>query len=248
MIPLELVQRFWKPVLGAVLVLFGALGAHSCYREKQTIQRLAAAEKAHQEALEEAALGKEARAQLPIIQAERDDLKAKRKDLEAQIGDLEAELGRRPFPPGVGPVPTELAQVLTDLKGMGIHPEPLSTAQFGLPNGDAPVVWTWGKESLRVPGLESRLETTTNLKEKLKLDVDNLTLDLAAADRQKAAALSSSLHFENAFGKETTRANGLMVELKTTADERDSARRTRIYVGIGSAVVGGYFTYKVIKK
>jgi hypothetical protein len=115
-------------------------------------------------------------------------------------------------------------------------------------NGDAPVVWSWGKESLRVPGLEARLVTTTSLKDKLKLDVDNLGKDLALADQQKAAALSSATHFENAFNQEASGATQLRLELKARTDERDSARRTRIYVGLGGAGLGGYVAYKLIKK
>jgi len=201
--------------------------------------------KAQATALAETQAAKEARQRADGLQIERDTLQAERTQLLAKVVTLQDELTHHPKPPQPGPPPAEQGQLLADLHTMGTSPDPLPPARVAFPNSDTPTLWNWGKQALRVPGLESRLTASENLTFGLQNTLDTTTKQLGVAEQQRDGYRDSSVHFENAFTSEHKAAGILTVQLDTTTKQRDRARKTRIYFGLGGLALGGYLGYRL---
>jgi hypothetical protein len=56
--------------------------------------------------------------------------------------------------------PADEQQLVADLKDAGVTFKPLTGQVFSTDHTSLPVIWTWNKEQLRVPGLETKLLDT----------------------------------------------------------------------------------------
>lgn len=81
----------------------------------------------------------------------------------------------------------ELAIQVAGLQQLGLHPQPLAEG-LALPLTDGRTALTWGREVLRVPGLEARLTTLEDLIRAQGDQVAAKDQQLAATDRALAAS------------------------------------------------------------
>ena len=114
-----------------------------------------------------------------------------------RVAQLQAELDRHPRPAPAQPVPADapVAVVVAGLQQLGLRPQPLGpavkdslTAQtpaLALTLPDGRTVLAWGRDALRVPGLEARLDTLQ--------DLTRAQADQAAAKDQQLAATDRAL-------------------------------------------------------
>ena len=134
-------------------------------------------------------------------------LTAKLAKASDKAAKLQAQIDKIIIPPSPTEVPPTTKQTLAELNNMGLalvlKPSVMVTPSVaGITAQDANRVWFWGKEALRVPGLELKLEKTTDLVSVLNKNVDtaNQVIDLrtkeadaalkaADAHRQEADAL-----------------------------------------------------------
>jgi hypothetical protein len=212
---------------------------------RESSERLAAVEMERDKALQEAAAGRVAVARADTLQTRLDDERMVRECLEARNRQLEGDLAGRPYPPKPGPVPSSYDQQLADMREMGTQPEALPPARLAFPNADAPTLWTWGKEAARVPALESRLEVEGQLVGSLQDTIGATKAELATTGAQRDGYKEGAQRFEAAFTGASKAVDILKIEVGEVTRQRDRARSTRIYVGLGALAIGGYFGYRL---
>lgn len=217
-----------------------ALWLSARHEAKLNAARTHAAEQTRDEALQKAAKGEEAARQAAQLQATVDLLDGERRDLLAKVDALNAELRKRPMPPAPGPAPTEQAQVIADLRTMGTSPEAMPPLGLAFPASDGPVLWTWGKQSARVPALENRIFALEDFSKGVQLAMGKTTDQLKATESQRNEFKASTAHFEGAYKAEAQRGDLLKVQVGEVTAQRDRARRTRVYIGIGAFAAGVY--------
>lgn len=160
-----------KSYLSVIIVVIGLLvawqgwGAVQKYINNQTAARV-----------EE---NKKLVAQLELMNQEIGALKADKGLLATKNGELaqdvakwKAEAGRNPLPKPVGNPPQDVAQAITEIAVSGVRfaltvpklgDDPITTGFISTEARNTPVIWTWYKESLRVPGLETAYKSQVGL-------------------------------------------------------------------------------------
>lgn len=242
MIPFLQFLKRWsiEIIVAIVLLLLGYLWLSARVEANLNATRMHAAEQARDEALQKAAKGEEAAQRAAQLQATVDLLDGERRDLLAKVDTLNAELKKRPMPPAPGPAPTEQAQVIADLRTMGTSPEPLPPLKLAFPASDGPVLWTWGKQAARVPALEGRIGALENFSTGVQLTLGKTTDQLKATESQRNEFKASTAHFEGAYKAEAKRGDLLKLQVGEVTAQRDRARRTRVYIGVGAFAAGVY--------
>lgn len=201
---------------------------------------LKAAQEAHQAALQHVALGEAALGRAKALEGALAESEARRRSLVERVDQLQAQVDSVVIPPAPGLAPSEPSQVLADLRQMGTRPEALSDSRVAFPPSDAPTLWTWGHQSLRVPALEAKLSAQDNLALGLRAVVSTTTQQLRLTEQQRDEFKVSTLHFQDAFKAEQQRGDALTLQVGTLTAQRDRARRTRIYLGV-AALAGGIY-------
>lgn len=147
-----------KLVAAILLLAAAAFGGYKMAMAATAAQITAAEETARQRALEAA----EARGQAKAATEALGQLQARTQAMEAKLDAVRAKVDAIPIPPKPGPAPAEALQVAKDLRDMGMTPatevKPIDWSQpttLGMRDGQ--LVWTWGKEAKRVPGLELKI-------------------------------------------------------------------------------------------
>lgn len=110
-------------------------------------------------------------------------------ETNAEVARLQRQAAQHPVPPPAVPVPADAsaAVVVAGLQGLGLHPRELGTdLALTLPDGRA--VLGWGREALRVPGLQARLGDLEQLTTAQEARSQAQTQQQAATDRALAAA------------------------------------------------------------
>lgn len=110
-----------------------------------------------------------------------------------RVADLQEALARRPRPAPAEPVPDDapMAVVVAGLQQLGLHPQTLGEGlALNLPDGRTTLAW--GREFLRVPGLEDRIIALQDLSRARGDQVAAKDQQLAAADRSLAASEAES--------------------------------------------------------
>ena len=152
-------------------------------------------------ALHQAAVAKgEARAERQAKEAAQADRAAADQVSAAQtqrVAQLQAELDRRPRPAPAQPVPADapVAVVVAGLQQLGLRPQPLGPdgpLALGLTLADGHTTLGWGREALRVPGLEARLATLDDLTQAQHHQAVAKDQQLAATDRALGASEAES--------------------------------------------------------
>lgn len=121
----------------------------------------------------------------------------------ARVADLEHQLAQHPHPAPAVPVPMDAtaADVVAGLQGLGLRPSLLGE-DLALTTPDGRTVLGWGRESLRVPGLEGRLAALEGLTAAQR--------DQAAAQEARQAATDRALTAADAqAAAQQRRANNL---------------------------------------
>lgn len=227
-------------IIVAIVIVLGYLWLNARHEAKVYAARAEAAEKARDAALQEAAKGQEANERAAQLQTTLNVMNGERKVLLAKVDVLNDELKKRPMPPAPGPAPSEQEQVLADLKVMGTSPEPLPPLKLAFPASDGPTLWTWGKQASRVPALEGRIFALEDFSKGVQLTLGKTTDQLKATETQRDEFKTSAVHFEGAYKGEVRQGDLLKVQVGDLTKQRDRARRTRVYIGIGAFAAGVY--------
>ncbi len=161
------------------LAVVGGVAVHQRKQKEAALHQAAVAEgeaRAERQAKEKAQADRAVADQVAAAQTQR-------------VAQLQAELDRRPRPTPAEPVLADapVAVVVAGLQQLGLHPQPLAEGlALTLPDGRATLAW--GREFLRVPGLEARLTTLEDLTRAQGDQATAKDQQLAATDRALAAS------------------------------------------------------------
>ena len=186
--------------------------------------------------------------QIADITIEYNKLASAKKDVEGENIKLaaDAEYWRNkakeiPVPPPTPKPPVEDSVLLADLKDAGAEFKPLQGSLFSTEHSTLPLVWTWNKDSLRVPGLETKLSTTETALDKTVMQVGGLQQQilisdkmLSDADKREALRKTQEVNFTE------------QIKIK---DKQIIIAETNGWIKVGIAVPATYFlTRAIIKK
>jgi len=212
----------------AVALAGGAYGVHQSRAKEAALHQAAVAEgeaRAERQAKEKAQADRAVADQLAAAQTQR-------------VAQLQAELARRPRPTPAEPVPSDalVAVVVAGLQQLGLHPQPLAEGlALTLPDGRTTLAW--GREYLRVPGLEARLTTLEDLTRAQGGQASAKDQQLAATDRALAAS-------EAETAAQRRRAEALQRAVNLTPRWRPAS--AGVVAGLdetGTRRLGGYVSY-----
>lgn len=143
------------------------------------------------------------------------------------------------IPPTPKP-PQDTNVIVTDLKELGVEFKPLTGTLFSTEKDNLPKIWTWGKDSLRIPGLEAKVlntETALGKSEELvlglKKDISVSNDMIKTAEQRENIRKLEEANYEN--------------QVKTLKREI-TVGKGKTAIKIGAALVIGYGIGKVIKK
>jgi hypothetical protein len=225
-------------VVSLGVVMNGALALVSRYQ-------LNNATKTKQEAERLRVLGTEAWKESFKLKEYADKVTLDLKKANAKIDKLQAAVDKINVPPKPGPAPESSKQLVSDLQGMGLElvVKPSTTitpSLVGITIGDGKMIWGWGKENLRVPALEQKIEGYANLVAGLQ-KAKTLAETLADARAKEA---DSALKAADSFKHEADLQKEVAVKVrKALAAEQ----KRKILYGIGG-LAAGYYTHKLITK
>lgn len=163
----------------------------------------------------------------------------------AKIDKLQAAVDKIKVPPKPGPAPEDKKQLIADLQGLGLElvvkpSTMIAPALVGITERDGKAVWTWGKESLRVPFLEQKIDAQQNLVTGLTKAKD--IAERLADSRSKQAEASDKA--ATAYQKE---ADNIRVALDDTKKAMKAERKKKVLYLIGG-VAAGYAAERAIHR
>jgi hypothetical protein len=218
--------------LAAGLTLTARYYMHEATKKEQIANQLRdQATAAKQDALAKAALAA--------------DLQTKLDKANGKVTKLQAELDKIKIPPQPGPAPEQKQQLIADLKGMGLElvVKPSTTiapSLAGITESDGKTIWGWGKENLRVPFLEQKIEAQGNLIS--GLDKAKGLAEKLAETRGKEA--DSALQAADKFQKDADLQREIAADLKKAYS---AEKKKRILYSVGAAI-GGFYLHKELTK
>jgi FtsZ-binding cell division protein ZapB len=147
------------------------------------------------------------------LKVDKDKLAADNVKLDADAQYWKKKAGSIVVPPKPGPAPTEDAVLVSDLKIAGVEFKPIPNSLFSTERESLPIVWTWNKERLRVPGLEEKLAATEQVALKfedsangLKAEVNTANKMLSAADKREALRIEQEKNLNDQIKTEHKKA------------------------------------------
>lgn len=218
--------------LAAGLTLTARYYMHEATKKEQLANQLRdQAAAAKQDALAKAALAA--------------DLQTKLDKANGKVSKLQAELDKIKVPPKPGPAPEDKKQLIADLQGLGLElvvkpSTMIAPALVGITERDGKTVWTWGKESLRVPFLEQKIDAQQNLVTGLTKAKD--IAEKLADSRSKQADASDKA--ATAYQKE---ADNIRIALDDTKKAMKAERKKKLLYLAGGALAG-YATSRAIHR
>jgi hypothetical protein len=165
--------------LALAVVIAGAFGVHQARAKAAALHRAAIAEGETHAAQQSETQAKADRATALQLVAQRD----------AEVARLRAQAAAHPSPKPAEPVPPDapITTVVAGLQSLGLHPQGLGEGlAMSLPDGRTILIW--GRESLRVPGLTSRIGALETLSDAQAQQVEAQRQQQVAADRALAMA------------------------------------------------------------
>ncbi len=173
------------------------------------------------------------------------DLQVKLDKANGKVSKLQAELDKIKVPPQPGPAPEQKQQLISDLKGMGLElvikpSTTIAPSLAGITESDGKTIWGWGKQNLRIPFLEHKIEAQGNLI--AGLDKAKGLAEKLAETRGKEA--DSALQAADKFQKDADLQREIAADLKK-AYSAEKKKRLLYTIGAG---VGGYFLHKELVK
>ena len=183
--------------------------------------------------------------QVATLHSQAADLQTKLDKANGKVSKLQAELDKIKVPPQPGPAPEQKQQLISDLKGMGLElvVKPSTTiapSLVGITEGDGKTIWGWGKQNLRVPFLEQKIEAQGNLI--VGLDKAKGLAEKLAETRGKEA--DSALQAADKFQKDAD----LQREIASDLKKAYSAEKKKRILYTAGAFVGGYFIHRELVK
>jgi hypothetical protein len=238
----ELIKSYLNIIIIVIFLLAGWQGwkAYDRYAKSQLSQR-EAADQAHKAELKVLAN------QVAALTAEKAKLATDNERLEGDVKVWRDRAGQHK-PPAPVSNPPEVQEAVSQIAEGGVRftltvPRPGDNPLDGFattPTRGIPMVWTWYKESLRVPQLETAYTSQVGLSTALTSQVGGLKLELKKSDELIGK------HVE-AAAKHVEREANLEVIVKDTKKE---VKREKFngWVRTGAALVVGYFGRKALAK
>ena len=183
------------------------------------------------------------RAQALALRSEADGFKVKADILEGKlekantkVAKLQAEVDKIVVPPAPEEAPKTVKETLVELNNMGLvlvrKPSVLvAPCVIGLTADDTVKVWFWGKDALRVPSLELKLEKTTDLAKGLD-KAKGLAESLAEMKGKESEA------WHKAADKHLEEADALKVAVADTKSALAAQKKRTILVSVGAFALG----------
>lgn len=165
-----------------------------------------------------------------------DTLKVQLDKADAKLAKLQTAVDKIQVPPKPGPAPEQKQQLISELKGMGLElvvkpSTTISPSLAGITEGDGKTIWGWGKENLRVPFLEQKIEAQGSLITGLGKAKD-LAEKLADSRSKQADA------FEKSANLHQKEADSLRVVVVDTKKALATEKKKRILYSVGAAALG----------
>lgn len=165
-----------------------------------------------------------------------DTLKVQLDKADAKLAKLQTAVDKIQVPPKPGPAPEQKQQLISELKGMGLElvvkpSTTISPSLAGITEGDGKTIWGWGKENLRVPFLEQKIEAQGNLITGLGKAKD-LAEKLADSRSKQANA------FEKSADLHQKEADSLRAVVVDTKKALATEKKKRILYSVGAAALG----------
>ncbi len=163
----------------------------------------------------------------------------------AKLDKLQTVVDKIIVPPKPGAAPVEKKILIADLQAMGlilvVKPSTtIAPSLVGITEGDGKTIWGWGKENLRVPFLEQKIDAQTNLI--VGLDkAKTLAEKLANARAEQAGSLQATAEIR------LKEADSLRVVVTDVRKALVAERKKKVLYGIG-ALAGGYFLHKELAR
>lgn len=159
-----------------------------------------------------------------------------------KISKLQTQLNGIVVPPKPDALPATVAETMSDLRKMGLElpaPPSLRTSNSisGFTVDDAGKVWYWGKEAIRVPSLELKIEKLTEITKALEKGKDSAE-ELANFRTREADK------WHEVADKKEEEAVALRDTVKETQKALKAEQKRKYLYAIGAGVLG----YVVAKK
>ena len=189
--------------------------------------------------------GIQLRGDVARLKSDGDSLQKELNKIKAENAKLQSIVDQIKVPPKPGPAPEQKAQLISDLKGMGLElvNKPSTTiapSLVGITESDGKTIWGWGKENLRVPFLEQKIEAQQNLV--VSLSTAKGIAEKLADTREKQA--DTAMKAADAHQKE---ADSLRVVVKDTNKALSAERKKKALYAVG-AFAAGYATSKAVRR
>jgi len=217
-----------------LLVLMGAivavsLIAYSSHKLKLAHQNEALADQYRQEATV-------ARAEAEKFKTQAEDLTVKLAKANDRVNKLQTAVDKIVVPPKPSEVPPTVKETLDQLSSMGLQmvfkpSTMIAPSVAGITGQDASKVWLWGKEAMRVPSLEMKLEKTADLAK--GLDKARGLAESIADSREKEAVA-----WHKAADLHQTEAGSLRVAVNNTKSALAAERKKKYLYSIGAFALG----------
>lgn len=213
----------------AGVIVSGSLALRSRYLLNQATEKEREADRLNKE-------GIALKAEAATIKAQADRIAGDLAKANAKVEKLQAIVDKIVVPPKPTSLPASTTQTLAELRQMGLDlpSKPslaLAPSVAGFTVDDAGKVWYWGKEALRVPPLELKLEKTVDLVNGLE-KAKSLAESLAESRTQQAeASFKAAEKFENEARVQREVSANLKKALSTE-------KKKKILYGVGGVVLG----------
>ena len=187
--------------------------------------------------------------QLNTEKQEKVKLAVKNDTLAAEVEVWKEKAKKNPPPKPVGDPPKDLNEAVTQIAVSGVQftlttpklgDDPFKLGTASTPASNVPTIWTWYKESIRVPGLETAYSTQLGLSNSLDTQVKGLVLE-----RDKGNEII--LKQDTVITKHVEREANLEVIVKET-DKQVKRERFNGNMKAAAAIVLGFFVGKGVAK
>ncbi len=163
----------------------------------------------------------------------------------AKLDKLQTVVDKIQVPPKPGAAPEQKKVLIADLQAMGltlvVKPSTtISPSLVGITESDGKTVWGWGKENLRVPFLEQKIDAQVNL-------ITGLDKAKTLAEKLADARAEQAGSFQATAEVRLKEADSLRVVVTDVRKALSAERKKKVLYGIG-ALAGGYFIGKHVAK
>jgi hypothetical protein len=187
--------------------------------------------------------------QLDEVKKQKAELAVKNDTLASEVEVWKEKALRNPPPKPVGDPPKDIGDAINQIGESGVKftltvpklgDDPYKLGTIASPAGNAPTIWTWYKESQRVPGLETAYSTQLGLSTSLTTQVKGLVLE---RDKGNEIILQQG----TVITRHVEREANLEVIVKET-DKQVKREKFNGNVKAVAAVVLGFFVGKGVAK